>query len=309
MLRVLTYHRVTPLEDSHHFDPRMISATPEAFAEQMRWLAHRYEVVSIQRVLDHFRHGASLPGRAVLVTFDDAYYDFEEHAWPVLRDLDVPCVLFVPTGFPDDPTKPFWWDRLHEAVHRSTRKTLEVPGVGTMSLTDPDRRDAALRALQTRLKELPHAEAMDLVDRIWAEHGSERHDEIRRTLSWDRLRKLARDGVTIGAHTRNHPMMTRIGATEVRAEVTGSQADLEREIGETLPIFCYPAGGHDDTVVQTLREEGFQLAFTTLDGHNDLGTCDLLRLCRTNVTRRTTLPILRLRLQRWFAWVDRLRHR
>lgn len=35
----------------------------------------------------------------VLVTFDDAYRNFHERAWPVLRELGIPCVLYVPTAF------------------------------------------------------------------------------------------------------------------------------------------------------------------------------------------------------------------
>jgi peptidoglycan/xylan/chitin deacetylase (PgdA/CDA1 family) len=98
-------------------------------------------------------------------------------------------------------------------------------------------------------------------------------------------------------------------AHQIRQEIIGSQQDLHREIGQTLPIFCYPSGHHDDAVRRVLKDEGFVLAFTTLDGQNDLRTVDLLRLRRTNITRRTSRLILRLRLLRLGAYLDMWRHR
>jgi peptidoglycan/xylan/chitin deacetylase (PgdA/CDA1 family) len=128
-------------------------------------------------------------------------------------------------------------------------------------------------------------------------------------LSWEELRQLAQEGVTLGAHTRTHPIMTQLWPEQVREEVIGSQNDLRREIGFALPIFCYPSGAQDDMIVNILKQEGFALAFTTADGHNDLSRVDLLRLRRPNLTRRTTPFIFRFRLLRWAAHLDAWRHR
>jgi peptidoglycan/xylan/chitin deacetylase (PgdA/CDA1 family) len=103
--------------------------------------------------------------------------------------------------------------------------------------------------------------------------------------------------------------LTQISPKQVREETVGSQQDLRREIGSVLPVFCYPNGDHDELVVSILKEEGFVLAFTTLDGQNDLNSANLLRLCRTNITRRTSLPILRLRLLSLVSYLDKWRHR
>jgi hypothetical protein len=62
-------------------------------------------------------------------------------------------------------------------------------------------------------------------------------------------------------------------------------------------------------VVDVLKEEGFTLAFTTLKGQNNLRTVEPLRLRRTNMTRRTSLPIFRLRLLRFGADLDRWRQK
>lgn len=65
----------------------------DAFAEQMRHLASRYELVGPDRL------AASGGGRPrILVTFDDALISLRRNAFPVLASLNIPCVVFVPTA-------------------------------------------------------------------------------------------------------------------------------------------------------------------------------------------------------------------
>ncbi len=308
MLRILTYHRIADPHDTPALNPRMISATPEVFAAQMRLLARKYRVVSMEEVLHTLSAKKSLPARAVLLTFDDAYCDFGEIAWPILRREKLPATLFVPTGFPGHPERAFWWDRLHRAFCQSASKKIELAPLGELDLQSPQTLHESLKRTQNYVKTLPHDEALQFIDTVCLRIDG-RLAPQKSVLSWNELRALHREGVTLGAHTVSHPLMTRLSHERVRLEITQSQQDLQREIGATLPIFCYPSGGHDDAVVALLREENFQLAFTTLDGQNDLRRVDPLRLRRTNITRRTTPMLLRIRLMKWAAQVDAWRHR
>src|SRR5207253_2705015 len=98
ILPVLTYHRVDHENAHPELYPGLISATPGVFNEQMSFLAANYRVVSMLEVLDAAGTGAALPPRSVLVTFDDAYRDFAEHARPILQRYRLPATLFVPTA-------------------------------------------------------------------------------------------------------------------------------------------------------------------------------------------------------------------
>ncbi len=307
MLRVLTYHRVANLQDTPSLHPQIISATPANFEKQMRFVAAKYQVVSMPQVLETIAKKASPPRRAVLITFDDAYYDFGV-AWAILKSLKMTATLFVPTAYPDHPERAFWWDRLYRAVMNTSRRELHLNALGTLPLNDAKMRPQSLKRLQNHVKNISHREAMVFVDEVCEKLDSKPVVQ-KSVLSWKELRQLAKEGVTMCAHTQTHPIMTQLTPEVLRCEVVGSQADLKREIGETLPIFCYPSGSHDDAVVNVLREENFTVAFTTMKGQNDLRTADLLRLRRTNMTRRTSLPIFRVKLMRWGAYVDRWRQK
>jgi peptidoglycan/xylan/chitin deacetylase (PgdA/CDA1 family) len=121
-------------------------------------------------------------------------------------------------------------------------------------------------------------------------------------LSWETLRIVAQNGVALGAHTQNHPLMSQISAEQAQAETAGSIRDLRREIGEVLPIFAYPSGGYNSDVVNILKGEDIQIAFTTQRGLNNLQITDRFQLKRINVGPGTSLPVLRAQL------LERMKH-
>ncbi len=308
MLRIITYHRIDDPEATPTLDPRLISATPDVFRQHMRFLQSKYNVISLPQLLAAVEDSRILPDRSVLITFDDAYCDFKEKAWPIMKEYDLPATVFVPTAFPGDESRMFWWDRLFSALVSGPASELDIPGFGTVGLTSRTERLHHFSRLRGHVKTLGHEAACRFVEEVCQQAGTE-GEERKTVLDWDELRSLAKEGVTLGPHTRTHPIMTQLNRQQVEDEVVGSFNDLRKEMGETLPIFCYPNGSHDDEIVEILRRQGFKLAFTVNDGHNDLMKEDLLKLRRTNITRKSTLPILRLRLQRWFTHIDRIRHR
>jgi peptidoglycan/xylan/chitin deacetylase (PgdA/CDA1 family) len=305
LLRVLTYHRVDEPDARPALYPGLISATPEAFDQQMSYLAANYNVVSMPELLDACATGRVLPPRSVMVTFDDACRDFAEHAWPTLKRYRLPATLFVPTAFPGHPERAFWWDQLYQAISATERRDILDTPVGRVPLRTAAQRADGFRQLKDYVKTLPHRTAMEWVERTCAALGAPR--PVHNVLTWDELRRLAREGVTLGAHTRTHPLMNRVSPEEVRAEVLGSLRDLEREIGAALPVFAYPSGGFNDEVVRILRHEGVKLAFTTVRGVNDMRDADRLRLRRINIGWRTNLSIFRARLLPWSLYMNRWR--
>jgi len=301
-LAVLTYHRVDWPDARPYLSPAQLSATPDAFDRQMTYLAQRGNVVSVGEVLAAIRDGHMLPPRAVLVTFDDAYEDFSEHAWPVLRRLGLPVTLFVPTAFPDHPERGFWWDRLYNALRCSPDPQVTTP-IGSLPVSDPAARRSTFKQLRNHVKSLPHEEAMAWVKTFCAALSAEPAPSP--VLGWDALRQLAAEGVTLGAHTRTHPLVNRISIEQARFEASASRDDLAQALGSALPIFAYPSGGFDQRVVDGLAEDGFELAFTTVRGLNDLRCADPLRLRRINVGQRASLALLRTQLLPSAVWLNR----
>ena len=96
VLRVLMYHKVNDLSGNP------VTVPVALFEEQLAQVRDLgYTVVSVDAVLDHFTHGAALPAKAVLITFDDGYRDNLVNAAPILQRYGYPAVVFVPIGYLD----------------------------------------------------------------------------------------------------------------------------------------------------------------------------------------------------------------
>jgi len=96
-LRVLMYHKVNDLPNNR------MSMPVSLFDEQMAVLKELgYRVVDLEAVLAHYGEDASLPDRAVLITFDDGYRDNLVNAAPVLKKHGYPAVQFVPIAYVGD---------------------------------------------------------------------------------------------------------------------------------------------------------------------------------------------------------------
>jgi peptidoglycan/xylan/chitin deacetylase (PgdA/CDA1 family) len=299
-LAVLTYHRVDEPARRPFLYPGLVSATPAEFEEQMGFLASTHSLISLAELLAVRRKEAPLPPRSVLVTFDDAYRDVAEHAWPIMRRHGVPLTLFVPTAYPGEPSRLFWWDRLYGALG-SRGPTISTP-IGDLPVATEVDRVHAFRALREHLKSLS-PERVEAVIEDLAGNGEASVPEPP-VLGWDELRRLAAEGVALAPHSRTHPLLDRLPREEARREILGSLADLEREVGRAERAFAYPGGGYDDGLAALLSEEGFEVAFLTSRGTNDLRRPDWLRLRRINIGRTSGLSLIRLQLLPWWTRIQ-----
>lgn len=90
-IQILFYHRVS---DEH---PNPWTIGRKAFADQMSWLASRFDVVSLAEAQRRIVRGKNHRPTAV-ITFDDGYADNMDYAVPLLLEQKLPFTYFVTTG-------------------------------------------------------------------------------------------------------------------------------------------------------------------------------------------------------------------
>lgn len=88
---VVTYHSISDV-------PGPYTVAPDSFRRQIEFIHQRYEVIRLLHVPDVLKQRSGSVRRVVL-TFDDGYHDFIEHAFPALRDFQLPSTVFVPSAY------------------------------------------------------------------------------------------------------------------------------------------------------------------------------------------------------------------
>lgn len=107
--------------------------------------------------------------------------------------------------------------------------------------------------------------------------------------------------IAIEPHTKSHPKLSMLSATAARDEIAGSKSVIEEILGKRTGAFAYPFGDFNDWVVRLLRDAGFDVSVTVVEGTagpND----DPYRLKRNSIDSSTSFAQFKGKLSRAVDW-------
>ena len=78
-------------------------------------------------------------------------------------------------------------------------------------------------------------------------------------MTWEQLRELQHAGMTIGSHTRTHPVLPDYHAA-LHNEVAMSREDIKEHLGRAPDFFAYPFGAWDAQSAASARTAGYRAA-------------------------------------------------
>jgi peptidoglycan/xylan/chitin deacetylase (PgdA/CDA1 family) len=234
------------------------------------------------------------PGRRVVVTVDDCYRDSYEVAFPVFAENGVRATFFLASGFVDGTAAP-WWDEIAWIVTSSKRERLE-PSTwwsDTLPLQGTGARATITKLVRVR-RGLDPQRGADMVEHLAAAAGSGRRPAesiAEEFISWDHAREMAEAGMTIGAHTETHPVLSTLSAQDQRTEIHRGLERIAAELGQRPTTFAYPVGlqgTFDSSTKDALEGCGVKLAFSNYGGYTRQSNWDPLEIRRVGVSLETT---------------------
>jgi len=264
-LSILIYHRVLETHDPlRPFEP-----TVDEFSVQMETLARYFTPLSLDKSLLLMAQG-ELPERAVCVTFDDGYSDNLNAALPILQHWKIPATVFVSSGYIDRNS--MWNDRVIESVRQwvekgNTQLDLSLLGLGAHNCTNTDDCLVTIERLLEKIKYCSSGERSALVE------GIERKVNVSvgsLMMSRKELQALYLSGVTIGAHTHTHPILSGLSEEDSHFEIATSKRILESWLQAPVDYFAYPNGRFDKDYGLLQQDQvkalGFKAALSTNPG-------------------------------------------
>jgi peptidoglycan/xylan/chitin deacetylase (PgdA/CDA1 family) len=140
-IKVLMYHRVVNAVNISYSYPTVSISTQE-FHNQMSMLERwGFTTITFQDYHLFLRGEINLPKKPVILTFDDAYLDFHENAFPILEEFGMRAVVFCVA---DKKITANIWDQAHGfplAHLMNEQQILEIHAagheIGSHSLSHP----------------------------------------------------------------------------------------------------------------------------------------------------------------------------
>jgi peptidoglycan/xylan/chitin deacetylase (PgdA/CDA1 family) len=103
---ILTYHNIG-YEKEGHF------VSPEIFAKQMEYIKkNSYEVITVDELINGIKNKEHFKRNKVVITFDDGFKDNFEYAYPILKKLNFPAIIFLITNDIGVRNKSLNWDEV-----------------------------------------------------------------------------------------------------------------------------------------------------------------------------------------------------
>lgn len=270
-LWILMYHRILPSTDprTQAEEPGMI-VTPETFAKHVRWLKESFDLIHLDEWVSRVEVGLSVPRRACAITFDDGWRDNYEFAFPIIKEAAVPVTLFVVSHMVGT-TAAFWPNRVARVLQSLGSDEGFDRSLDWLTKWLPRGRAVDREAISEVIRRLKVMSDAEIIERLEVAERALQVKPIsdRSLVDWEELREMVDSGlVSVGSHSANH---RRLDATatheELWHEIVGSREMIERQIGRTPKVFCYPNG---DVTLQalTLVQQYYSAAVTTRHGRN-----------------------------------------
>ena len=216
--------------------------------------------------------GRPLPGRPVLVTFDDGYRSVFDLARPILLRHKIPAAVFV-CSEPVQRQRLFWFDAVTRALG-----------------------PAAFDALRAEPGEAWRTAA--------AQHDTPASEEPRLApMTPAQVRQLADEGFAIGVHTASHAPLAHAPAGVQRDELESCRSALESWTGQRIAALAYPFGApRTDYTAETVAIAaglGFTTGFNT---HDDFARADEPALERSRFVVLAAVTAAELAHRIAYAW-------
>ncbi len=208
----------------------------QLFERTVKWfLDRKYRFISVDELSSILRDQREFPSSAVVFTIDDGWKENKENIFDIAKKYGIPVTLFA-TVDPIEKGEGFWWSYISKAFE----KKLIHQNVQT-------------------LKMMPNA-----IRRKTVMHTKKLIPIQREAITISELKEISKDkAIGIGSHTLSHPILTRCSDELAKQEISASKKVLENWINQPITSFAYPNGNYTQREINLLKENGYQIAFST----------------------------------------------
>jgi len=200
----------------------------------------------------------------------------------VLEEEGVRCLFFVTGASCDDAPATLWYEEFFLLLLRAAAGSFEISSADieiSGTLAGRDQRRALWWDLVKQLSQLDAAGRKAFLDaaRVRLRTDSDAPFPANdlpsqrrfRLLNRSELKQLGSAGMTIGAHSVSHPLLSRLPPELARAEITESRACLEAVLEKRVWAFAYPFGDAQSVTPEILvmaNDAGYAAAFLNWGG-------------------------------------------
>jgi len=285
---IFMLHRVAPFEKNKLLPNENMKISPQFLEKFIIELKNKgYDFISLDELFEILQSGKKVK-KKIIFTLDDGYKDNFAIAYPIFKKYKVPFTVYITTCFPEKSAI-LWWYILEDLILKN-EEILLANGTRFRCKTFKEKEKAfmAIRALILKLDHNNFLKELNSLFKNYEINWFQRNEEL--CMSWEDIVTLSNDPlVTIGSHTKNHLVLSRLSEENIIKEIVEANELIEEKIGKKVEHFAYPFGGIEEVCkreMEIVKKLGFKTVVTTRRGtiypeHKDFCNCCLPRIMLT----------------------------
>ncbi|HWY38610.1 MAG TPA: polysaccharide deacetylase family protein [Bacteroidia bacterium] len=259
-IKVFLFHRINPYKDAV-WPP----VTPAHFDKILTYLKKSHEIVPLEKtILGQYKPRSK---NLCAITFDDGYKDFIEYAMPILAKHRSTASMYVITDCVNSNLPPWTFLFNYLLINTKSRSLIidseDIPVSFRKIVWNGEAQKLAfIKSLSPLLKKISDKSKENIITQI--ESQIKDVEEPRGLmLNWSDIRNMKREGIEIGSHSANHPVLSKEPSTDtLHQELIKSGQEIERETGQFPLAISYPFGAYDTMVKEIARKAGYKMGLT-----------------------------------------------
>ena len=271
--KILCFHDISMFSNTRK--QHGLSIEPKSFDKLLEFMSENYDVLNLKEVIKFIEAKQPRADDVFALTFDDYYKGWIKWVQPTCNRLNMPYTVFVNT-YPLTSGLPVLHDALFFIVENTWRKVIDLSrwGLGVFLLNNSDNILKCINNIIGKWRGSNFGEQLkflkELAGYLEVSLNPEQFEDI--IITWEEIIRLDKSGVTIGAHTESHALLTALTKEECRFEIKKNKEYLQEKLGHPIRFFSYPYGdseSYNRAVISMLEDAGFSNAFTLLLSNNN----------------------------------------
>ncbi|MCH8011769.1 MAG: polysaccharide deacetylase family protein [Candidatus Marinimicrobia bacterium] len=233
---------------------KFIHASIDDFAEQIKYLVKNYNMVSLDKIHQHFEGVKTCKENSVAIIIDDGFSNFYENIYPITKSYNIPIATAINCDRINNQQIP--WD-----VMLSMLITLK----GNNTKDDFDTLSKNFLNMNSNMRKKFKNQMKYKLN----EHSVNPFeiDPDLRALTYKQIEKLNNDkNISFLSHGLSHDPINALETKIAKRELISSKKKIEELTSKRCDVFVYPQGKYDSNLVKLVKNAGYRYAYTVDHG-------------------------------------------
>ena len=251
--RVIVFHSVTKNTKKDILN-KFIHASIDDFSEQIKYLVKNYNIVSLDKIQQHFEGIKTCKKNSVAIIADDGFSNFYENINPVTNFYNLPIAIAISCNRINNQQIP--WDVMLSMLTTKKEKNIQdnfnILSQRFLNMNSKLRRKF-INQLKNKLKEFcgdPFLIDPDL-----------------RALTSKQIEALKYDkNISFLSHGLSHDPLDGLETKIAKRELISSKLKIEELTDSKCDVFVYPQGKYNSSLVKLVENVRYRYAYTVDHG-------------------------------------------